>query len=108
MYPLKDGDGNIILGTYRLATGTFTANDQDSEVIKSTGLTPVAIRVWGTFSATVDIEKSYDAGDTWVVVKQYTSAADEIYEEVEAGVQFRLSTSVYSSGTVNYRLVGAQ
>ncbi len=107
MNPIKDGVGTVIGGGAKVATGSFTANAQASEIVRTTFPSPVAIRLSAgavAFVGTVDFSKSYDKGVTWIVVKQYTAVADEIYEEIEQGVYFKLGTSAYTSGDLAYRL----
>lgn len=108
MDPIKNGVGTVISGGGKVVTGSFTANSQSSDSIRTAFPGPVAIRLSaGTvaFVGTVDFSKSYDKGTTWIVVKQYTATADEIYEEIEQGVYFKLGTSAYTSGNIVYRLV---
>jgi hypothetical protein len=70
------------------------------------------ISLWGTFTATVAVERSFDAGVTWLPVTyadspatalSYTAGASFSWPEPEDGVQYRLNCT-WASGTVNYRL----
>lgn len=91
-------------------TGTFAATGQ------SKAFTPVAGRgfnasLWGTFVATVQVERSFDSGATWLPLtangtqlEKFTAAASEQLQEDESGVQYRFNCTAYTSGTVNYRL----
>lgn len=91
-------------------TGTFTATGA------STSFTPVAGRgfnasLWGTFSGSVRLERSFDAGTTWLPLTAagnalyvFTAAGSEVAEEPETGVLYRLSCTAFSSGTINYRI----
>lgn len=68
--------------------------------------------LWGTFSATVQLEKSFDAGITWLVcckdnngtAASYTGAINLSGFEPEYGVLYRWNCTAYTSGTVNYRI----
>lgn len=105
-----------------LATGTFSAVGI-SPAVSMFGLFNLSI--WGTplgadgesgsFSATVAVERSTDAGNTWLPCSvdgtgapaQYTSAALVQGVEAEAQALYRLRCSTYSSGTVQWRLAGS-
>lgn len=70
----------------------------------------------GTATATIQLERSFDGGTTWVAVSrdavgtaatfQSTSAfaVSVVGEEPEQGVQYRLNCTSYTSGIINYRL----
>ena len=91
-------------------TGTFSATGQ------SASFAPVGGRgfnasLWGTFSATVQIERSFDGGTTWlpltadaIAIEKFTAPCSESLQEDEAGVLYRFNCTAYTSGTVNYRL----
>lgn len=89
--------------------GSFTAMGQ------SAAYTPVAGRsinysAWGTFVGTLRLERSFDAGVTWLPVTalgtgiSFTAPFSETWDEAEANVQYRLNCSAYTSGTANYRI----
>jgi hypothetical protein len=70
--------------------------------------------VYGTFSGTVVLEKSYDGGTTWVgthipfttsVVTTTAVASFQLFEP-ERGVLYRSNCTAYSSGTANTRISG--
>lgn len=52
---------------------------------------------------TVVLERSFD-GSTWVDVKTYTAESSERGKEIESDVQYRFNCTVYTSGTISYRL----
>jgi hypothetical protein len=91
-------------------TGTFTSTGN------SASFTPVFGRdfnwsLWGTFVATVVLERSFDSGSTWhpltgggTVISSVTTAVSETQRESEVGVIYQLRCSAYTSGTVNYRI----
>lgn len=68
--------------------------------------------LWGTFDATVTLQRSFDNGATWLPVSRdelgtaasYTAAVSLTGFEPEKGVLYRLNCGTYVSGTVNYRL----
>ncbi|CAJ0778778.1 hypothetical protein LMG7141_00798 [Ralstonia condita] len=75
------------------------------------------VAVWGTFVGTLTLQNSYDGGTTWIPVINkrtgnvitFTAPGALQEDEVEAGVQYRLAMTAYTSGTANYRLSeGAQ
>lgn len=75
------------------------------------------VAVWGTFVGTLTLENSYDGGVTWIpVINKHTgsvvtfTAPGALQEdEVEAGVQYQLVMTAFTSGTANYRISeGAQ
>jgi hypothetical protein len=75
------------------------------------------VAVWGTFTGTLTLQNSYDGGANWIpVINKHTgqnitfTAPGALQEdEVEAGVQYRLAMTAYTSGTASYRISeGAQ
>ena len=69
------------------------------------------VSVWGTFVGTVQMQRSFDNGATWLpltsggaATKSFTAPASEMWTEVEQGVAYRLQCTAYTSGTINYRL----
>jgi hypothetical protein len=98
-------------------TGTFTALGQSNAFLPE-GLNEFGevdhqfnVSLWGTFVATVQLERSFDNGTTWLPltangtqVMKWTAPASESTGETEAGVLYRLNCTAYTSGTVNYRL----
>ena len=67
-----------------------------------------------TFSATVQIERSFDGGKTWVVANiggggalaQFSAGTPVslAFGEPERGVVYRFNCIAYTSGTINYRI----
>lgn len=96
-------------------TGTFTATGQSAAMLVD-GVddhigTTFNISLWGTFVATVQLERSFDGGTTWLPLTNgatqlynWTAPASESKTESEVGVLYRLNCTAYTSGTVNYRL----
>lgn len=66
------------------------------------------ISLWGAFTATVIIERSFDNGATWLQLTAlgqplaFTAAMSEPFEESQPDVLWRLRCSAFTSGTVNY------
>ena len=92
-----------------LISGTFTATGQ------STALTIYGsfnVSIWGTFAATLQLQRTFDGGTTWLPVSadaagdslQWSVPFSGTWTEVEKQVGYRLSCTAYTSGTVNYRV----
>jgi hypothetical protein len=69
----------------------------------------------GTWNGTVQLERSFDGGTTWIVAGVGGSGAQAVYStpnqdvsvigyEPEKGVAYRLDCTAYTSGTINYRM----
>ncbi|MCP5364277.1 MAG: hypothetical protein H6905_03430 [Hyphomicrobiales bacterium] len=58
----------------------------------------------GSFSAEVQLERSFDKGLTWHVLETVTAPRQHIGEEPETGILYRVRCSRYSDGPVHYRL----
>jgi len=112
-----DSAGHLLAGAPAYAasgktpvTGTFAATGQSSS------FTPLGgrgfnISLWGTFVATVQLERSFDSGTTWLPLTaagtqlyKWTAPASESAQEDEVPVLYRLNATAYTSGTVNYRI----
>jgi hypothetical protein len=99
--------GNVLTGTFG-GTGTSLAVG---------AFFPLAgrafnISMWGTFSATVQLERCLD-GTNWIPVTSNgtqtekftgTTPIAESWTDYEVGAQYRLNCTAYTSGIVNYRL----
>jgi hypothetical protein len=91
-------------------TGTFTATGQSASFTPICGR-PFNVTLSGTFVASVQLERSFDAGSNWHPITAagtqlyaWTAAASETAEEHESGPIYRLNCTAYTSGTVNYRI----
>lgn len=69
------------------------------------------VSIWGTFVATVALERSFDGGVTWVncskadgTANSFTAPVSLVCLEPEPGVLYRLNCTAFTSGTVNWRL----
>jgi len=77
----------------------------------SFGVGPVNVTVSGTFSATVQIERSVDAGTTYAPVAidsatplSLTAPVALSIHSAEAGTLFRSKVTSYTSGTAKVRI----
>lgn len=104
------------------APGTPPAGDMANAVVQgtftATGLSPLFgfygpfnVSVWGTFSGTVLLTRSFDGGTTWLPRTDtpsgngsFTAPASFAISEPEKGVLYQLDCSAFVSGTVNYRM----
>lgn len=55
-------------------------------------------------SGTIQLQRSFDSGSNWKVVKSYTADIEETGIEPEIGLIYRLECTVFSSGTFLVRL----
>ena len=64
-----------------------------------------SLSVWGTFVATISVQKTFDGGTTWLAVEDFTTPGEYIGTEPE-GSKYRvgIKTGYYTSGTVELRL----
>lgn len=60
--------------------------------------------VWGTFDATVTLQRKFPGESDWLSCKQVTAAYEGVGIETEAKVEYRFTVSNYVSGTINFRL----
>ncbi len=107
---------------YKVVSGQFTETGQSGSAVAglNAGLNPQPpvfkevfnAALWGTFVATIQLEKSFNGGDDWIVVSKdasgnpasYTeSVALGVYEP-EVNVLYRWNCTAYTSGTINYRI----
>jgi len=132
-YLLKDGATGVVVGTQTVddtlapstsggviailqappqnyITGSLTGTgSSDAGVFKQ----QFNVSIWGTFTATVRLEKSYDGGANWVPASRgaaasisWTGPISTVWSEVEnaTDILYRLTCTAYTSGTINYRL----
>jgi hypothetical protein len=92
-------------------TGTFTsASGGGSPFQAPKGKFNATLSGFGV--GTVKLERSFDAGLTWVTVSKDSSGSDASFtancsltiDEPEKGVLYRFNCSAWSSGTIAYRL----
>ena len=63
------------------------------------------LSVWGTFVGTVTVQRSFDAGVTWLDVQTFTTPSEEVGRDA-TGALYRVGVKAgeYTSGTANVRL----
>ncbi len=91
-------------------SGTFSATGQSS-VFRPLAGRAFNISLWGAFSASVQLERSFDNGSTWLPITAagaqlfaWSAAASEQAQEDETAVQYRLNCTSFTSGPINYRV----
>lgn len=111
--PVTSDKANLVIA------GAFTAGGQVSAAAPIYGSFTVSI--WanggpnGAWVASIQLEKSYDGGTTWIVAGVGGSGAQAIFNtgqdvsipvnEPEQGVGYRLDCTAYTSGEpINYRI----
>lgn len=98
--------------------GTFTGTGRSASFTPRQGAA-FNVSVWGTFSATVQMHRSFDNGVTWLPLTvgttelyTWTGGTGVKYSEIAAepmpGVLYSLECDPYTSGTVNYLMGQAQ
>lgn len=108
--PCAGGETVVFTPVDLLVSGAFTGTGQSAAIspIPEQGFN---VSLWGTFVASVRLERSLDNGTTWLPITAggsamftWTSPASEENEEPESGALYRLNCTAYTSGTVNYRI----
>lgn len=91
-------------------TGDFTATGRSASFTPRQQIA-FNVTIYGTFSAEIRLERSFDGGTTWFVVSQncneyarYLGSVSEQRTETEFGVIYSLNCVSYTSGTASYRL----
>lgn len=77
----------------------------------NTGGQRLNVTIWGTFVATLQLERSFDGGTTWVPVSRdvagtpttFTAPASTQVIDTESAVLYRLNMTAFTSGTASYR-----
>jgi len=99
---------NIASGTTNI-TSTFTGTGVSSSFTPLYGR-PFNVSLWGTFVATVQLQRSLD-GTNWLpltangsTLETFYGPASDIWQEDEVGAIYRLDCTAFTSGTVNYRI----
>ena len=100
----KDLGSGIVLSSAASLTAQNTWNNSDG--IEVDPRRPFNVSVSGTFSATVTLQRSFDAGLTWLDVWTTTEAAEELVDSVGSAVLWRLGvkTGGFTSGTAAVRI----
>jgi hypothetical protein len=106
--PVSVRDGATQFFQFKLAAAGIPASGADANAI----FTGAGI----TFNATIQLERSLDGGNTWVVTNaggtgtlaQYSGATvtpiSFTFAEPEEGATYRWNCIAYTSGTLNYRI----
>ncbi len=89
---------------FAVGAAAIVAGGDDADALFMGGATP--------WSATIQLERSFDGGKTWIVCNSGGSLAKWTggspvslsFGEPERGVLYRLNCTAYSSGTVNWRI----
>lgn len=91
-------------------TGTFTATGTSTSFLVD-NTRDFNVTLYGTFAATVRLERTFDGGVNWhpitangTALYVWTAPVSESNGESQRGVSYRLNCTVYTSGTVNYRV----
>ena len=90
------------MGTSGTIAGSLSGVGQSDNVIVTRKRYNLSI--WGAFTATVELQRSFDNGVTWLTAKSVTTPFEGVGIEVEAGVLYRVAVTGYTSGQINYRL----
>lgn len=93
----------------KIIAGSFAAVGQSLPFGIPQNRVDFNISVWGTFSGTVVVERSFDGGTTWIpkwpdAVYSISSPVTFSDSEPEEGVRYRLNCTSLSNGPVNYRV----
>ena len=63
------------------------------------------LSIWGTFVATVTLQRSFDSGTTWLDIATYTAPIEDAgFGYGPAIYRVGVKTGDYTSGTINVRL----
>ncbi len=90
--------------------GSFTGVGQSAPFAPEFNSIEFNFALWGTFDATVRLEKSFD-GVVWhpitangMPIYSFTAPCCEVGEEYEGNVRFRWNCVAFNSGEVAFRL----
>lgn len=62
------------------------------------------LSVWGTFVGTVQLQRSFDDGVTWLVAKEVSEPYEGVGLEAEFKVRYRMQCTAFTSGVINFRV----
>lgn len=87
-----------------MISGSFTTAPETSETTVVRGFFDLSLS--GIIASTVLLERSFDGGDTWKLVKTYTADDEEVGNEptVKEAVLFRLRCTVNGGDTILYKM----
>ena len=84
-------------------TGTFTSTANSAALEVNRGYFNISIS--GTFSSSIQLQRSFNQGTTWLDVgSAITGASEQVIHEPEAGVQYRFENTWTSGTSVIYRI----
>lgn len=83
-------------------TGSFTGTTASAPF--AGGVKGFNISLSGFGSATVDLERSFDKGVTWLVVESFTADTERRVDDPAQDIYYRFNVSTYGSGTIVYRI----
>jgi hypothetical protein len=92
-----------------VVSASFTATGQSAS---ANFYGPFNVALWGTFVGTVQLQRSFDGGVTWLPasfdgqgdIASYTVPTSFVVNEPEHGVLYRLNCTAFTSGAINYRI----
>lgn len=84
-----------------MISGSFSSTGQSDKDLF--GIGPFNVSISGG-SGTVRVERSFDGGSTWKVVKSITGDYEGIGFEAEHGTHYRVNCTVFTSGPIEYRV----
>lgn len=85
---------NVVSGSFT-GTGTGTA-------LAVVGKFNISLSGFGT--GTVQLQRSFDDGTTWLVVSSHTADVEDVKENPEYGVLYRFECTAHTAGTIAYRI----
>lgn len=96
-----------------ILSGSFSGAGQSST---STLWGVYNLFIYGTFTGSIRLERSFDGGGNWVPVSctqtgsdaAYTAPMSLSFQEIEDGMLYRLNATALSVGTANYRIAQGQ
>lgn len=109
------------MGKGTSTTGIEQANFVWTAAVTATGQTVLGVAlgyfnlfIYGIFVGTVQLEKSFDGGTTWIAASLDTAGDAASYTvpvsvtgfECEKGVYYRINCTAFNSGTINVRMSG--
>jgi hypothetical protein len=92
-----------LIGDYAI-TGAIAAAAQTVGVMTLYAGEKMIVSLSGTWTGTVTLERSFDAGATWLAYIAYTANATAEIANLEDGVRYRLNATAWTSGACTGRL----
>lgn len=83
----------------------ITAQNTFTDAMENQGGRGFNLSIWGTFVATVTLQRSFDNGQTWLDVATYTAPKEDTGMDPEGNLlRVGVKTGDFTSGTVNVRI----